>query len=84
MISQSFPVRMTRTYHIVYATEHSVTAVPVAKHSRVVFRFVPSQVLLARETPTCGLRTVRVTAEERLGVTFVVLPEVATSGEDSS
>jgi hypothetical protein len=68
MVAQSI------AYHVVDSAEHSVAAVPVTKHPWVMLCLVSCKIFLTRETPTCRLWAIDVTAKEGLGVTFVVLP----------
>ena len=69
------------TYHVVNATEDAVAALPLAYYARIVLCFMSGEVLLAREAAAGGLSASGIATEERLGVSLVVLPEIASSSE---
>lgn len=60
-------------FHVVNTTEFSVTSFPLARDTRSVLGLMPVSILLARKTSFSGLRTIFVTAEERLGMTTKML-----------
>jgi hypothetical protein len=49
-----------------------------------VLRFVSSKIFLTRKASACGLRAICVSAEEGLGVAFMMFPKIATSSKNRS
>lgn len=68
--------------HVVDSAEDPLATLPFAHNARVVLGFVPCQILLAGEASARGLRAALMSAEEGLGVTLVMLPQIAATCED--
>lgn len=70
-------------FHIIDATEHTTTAVPLAHNAGIMFCLVASTVFFRREPPMHSLWTSLVATEEMLAVAVIVLAQVAATTEDS-
>lgn len=68
--------------HIVDSAKNPITALPFANDAGIVLGLVSRKILLAGEAAARRLRAALVPAEERLGVAFVVLPQITAAREN--
>jgi hypothetical protein len=68
--------------HVVHATEHSVTTIPLADNPRIVLGLMARSILLAREAALFGLGAPLMATEEALGVAVEMLAQVTATRED--